>query len=96
MWVNDDPTVPPLAEEHIVMWERMFIKNNEKLLSWHEREQAAAIQGGGSAGVKKRLSLGEFLKMTFKQATGPAVQPRAVQLASVDIPTDFGYHDFVL
>jgi len=37
VWAKADGS-SVLPEEHMGMWERMFIKNNEKLLSWYTRE----------------------------------------------------------
>ncbi|KAK0656887.1 hypothetical protein B0T16DRAFT_400475 [Cercophora newfieldiana] len=93
VWAKKEGSVLP--EEHIGMWERMFIKNNEKLLSWHAREQAAALQNGNSLAKKKR-SFAETLRMIFRWGVDPStIRVLAADMASDDIPTEYGYHDFV-
>jgi len=48
VWAKADGS-SVLPEEHMGMWERMFIKNNEKLLSWYTREHEQQQQNKNGA-----------------------------------------------
>jgi hypothetical protein len=41
VWKQRNGELPELPEEHVGMWERMFIKINEELLEWQKAEKAA-------------------------------------------------------
>jgi hypothetical protein len=69
------------------MWERMYIKNNEKVVSWHEREHQ---------GKPKKSRFIETLKTSCGLNSPPPTVPMlAAELASAHIPPNYGYHDFV-
>ena len=69
------------------MWERLYIKNNEKVLSWHEREHQDKPE-------KPRFI--ESLKSSCGLNRPPPTVPLlAAELASAHIPPDYGYHDLV-
>ncbi|KAK0632628.1 hypothetical protein B0T14DRAFT_39398 [Immersiella caudata] len=97
VWINanTDPkkTLEPLPEEHIGMWERMYIQNNEKVLSWHKREQDGLKK---HQGTPKKPSFTKSLKASSRlNRVRPAVPMLAEKMSSAQIPTEYGYHDLV-
>ena len=108
VWAKPDGS-SVLPEEHIGMWERMFIKNNEKLLSWYAREQTAIQEqqnkNGASSHNNRKPSLTSALRTIFKRGRGVDPDPDlsstirvlAADMASekMPIPTEYGYHDLV-
>ncbi|KAK4451399.1 hypothetical protein QBC34DRAFT_54717 [Podospora aff. communis PSN243] len=97
VWVNSniDPKkkLELLPEEQIGMWERMYIRNNEKLLSWHEREQTVLQELHGK---RMKPTFIESIKAIFGLNRVPPVVPMlATAMASEHIPPHYGYHDLI-
>jgi hypothetical protein len=69
----------------------MYIQKNEKLLSWHEREQTALQELHGK---RKKRTFIESLKAIFGLNRVPPIVPMlATAMASDHIPPHYGYHD---
>lgn len=82
VWVGknskDEPKVLP--EEHIGMWERLFIKNNEKMLEWQAEADVKLAKSGTAKSGHSCTVIGKT---------------RAEEMKSKEIPETYGYHDFV-
>ncbi|GKT49843.1 uncharacterized protein ColSpa_10024 [Colletotrichum spaethianum] len=95
-WVNSEfSEARPLKEEHIGMWERMYIEINEKLVSakvksQHGRETTPTpidrLRGLATLGTAKWI-----METSLATIFGAAPQ----KLFPEKYPTHYGYHDFV-
>ncbi|KAL2127516.1 hypothetical protein VTI74DRAFT_10615 [Chaetomium olivicolor] len=99
-WVWRHKDGSELPEEHIGMWERMFIKVNEKLVGWQERADAAAagLETGSVAARAEQKSLFGWASDTIKSAFVDPPQPLLTEAArrkDAHIPETYGYHDLV-
>ena len=103
-WVHKDPQRKALAEEHIGMWERLFIKTNEKLVRWQDKADADAAAAAQAEKKGIFASAGEAIMSRFGGAATqaprpppppPTVTPLAVERKREHIPETYGYHDIV-
>jgi len=97
-WVHPDGDI--LYEEQIGMWERLFIKVNEKLLTWQaKRDASSGPPGGGEVGVKK--GVWESVTVIFGGGGGGGgggekkkVKTKAEELGEGFCPPVYGFHGF--
>ncbi|KAK4236907.1 hypothetical protein C8A03DRAFT_16496, partial [Achaetomium macrosporum] len=96
-WVWKHKNGSELPEEHIGMWERMFIKINEKLVRWQERADAAAPREQKSLFQRARGAIRrvfDAIKSPFVSVRQPPMT-EAAKRKDKYIPETYGYHDFV-
>ncbi|KAK4235434.1 hypothetical protein C8A03DRAFT_17821, partial [Achaetomium macrosporum] len=86
VWADKDGSILP--EERIGVWERMFIKVNEKLVAWQQKADAAAPKEGPGFFA----SAGNAIKSVFVSAPQP-LTPVAARLKHKYIPEQYRYHD---
>ncbi|KAK4038098.1 hypothetical protein C8A01DRAFT_37995 [Parachaetomium inaequale] len=91
VWKHEDGS--ELPEEHIGMWERLFIKvNNEKLVKWQEYADAK----GAARANKGIFGWGsDAIKWAFGRSPQPPLPPLAAKVKNGKIPEEYGYHDLV-
>lgn len=106
VWTTPDGA-RELYEEHLGMWERMFIRINENLLVWQESERVEAKKRAAVALAKERAGMwtvqrwgADALAVTTGVAqvvsgvlgNGVMQRPRVLPSGAAE---DYGYHDIV-
>ncbi|KAL2133501.1 hypothetical protein VTI74DRAFT_2266 [Chaetomium olivicolor] len=92
VWKHEDGG--ELPEEHIGMWERLFITVNEKLVRWQEYADAKGV----AAACAEKKGIFRWASGAIKSACVRAPQPPtplAAKLRYGKIPETYGYHDLV-
>ncbi|KAK3387776.1 hypothetical protein B0H63DRAFT_500855 [Podospora didyma] len=93
-----------LPEEHMGMWERRFIKVNNKLLRWQREKEAAAEKAAREASAKAAAESWNFTKLFSGSKPEPvAVAPVAAaddlraskRAKSFGAAPHYGFHDIV-
>ncbi|KAK4223940.1 hypothetical protein QBC38DRAFT_35689 [Podospora fimiseda] len=103
-WSWTHPNLKTLPEEQIGVWERMYMRINEKLLTWRAQEEAAAAEKAkqDAEGAKKGFFSGIKSLFTSDTPAAPAPEettPLAAEIKELGLPQNeqvYGYHDFVV